>query len=65
MLYIGIGAVLALLLTICTIRSKARHKRVARLIRQTPVHDRGRPCSLPAWLGLGPLVWGQSGCTLP
>ena len=37
MLYIAIGAVLALLLTISTIRAKARHERVARLLQETPV----------------------------
>ena len=37
MVFIGIGAVLALLLAVLALRAKARHERVLRLIRQTPV----------------------------
>ena len=37
MVFIGIGAVLALLLAILTLRAKARHNRAVRLIHQTPV----------------------------
>ena len=35
--FIGIGAVLALLLAFLTLRAKARHNRAVRLIHQTPV----------------------------
>ncbi len=37
MVLIGIGAALALLLAILTLRAKARHNRAVRLIHQTPV----------------------------